>query len=102
MIGSGGFVYYLGELDWRHPDAPMPAWASAFSAWMCDRLAENDTHALLGWERQAPNPRHSHPTVEHLMPLFVALGAGGNAPVVRTLHRSHEFGSLALDAFAFD
>jgi 4,5-DOPA dioxygenase extradiol len=35
------------------------------------------------------------------MPLFVALGAGGSAADVRSLHRSHEFGSLALDAFAF-
>lgn len=102
VIGSGGFVHNLGELDWLHPDAPMPTWASEFATWMCDRLAENDTDALLDWERQAPNPRRAHPTVEHLMPLFVALGAGGDAPAVRTLHRSHEFGSLALDAFAFD
>jgi 4,5-DOPA dioxygenase extradiol len=36
------------------------------------------------------------------MPLFVALGAGSLDGNVRTLHRSHEFGSLALDAFAFD
>ncbi|MDQ3056191.1 MAG: dioxygenase [Pseudomonadota bacterium] len=102
VIGSGGFVHNLGELDWGQPDAPMPAWASEFTAWMCDRLARNDVDALLDWERQAPNPRRAHPTVEHLMPLFVALGAGGEAPGVRTLHRSHEFGSLALDAFAFD
>ncbi len=36
------------------------------------------------------------------MPLFVALGAAGEDAKVRSLHRSHEFGSLALDAFAFD
>lgn len=102
VIGSGGFVHNLGELDWRHPDAPMPTWASEFAAWMCDRLSNNDTSALFDWERQAPHPQRAHPTVEHLMPLFVALGAGGDAPAVRTLHRSHEFGSLALDAFAFD
>ena len=33
---------------------------------------------------------------------FVALGAGGATAGVRSLHRSHEFGSLALDAFAFE
>lgn len=80
----------------------MPAWASEFAAWMCGRLARNDIDALLDWERQAPNPRRAHPTVEHLMPLFIVLGAGGDAPGVRMLHRSHEFGSLALDAFVFD
>jgi 4,5-DOPA dioxygenase extradiol len=36
------------------------------------------------------------------MPLFGALGAGGDGTSVATLHRSHEFGSLALDAFAFE
>ena len=102
VVGSGGFVHNLGDLDWQHPDAPMPGWASDFAEWMRVRLETHDLPALLDWERQAPNARHAHPTVEHLMPLFVALGAAGESPAVRTLHRSHEFGSLALDAFAFD
>ena len=92
----------LGDLDWQHPEAPMPGWARDFADWMRERLEAHDLPALLDWERQAPNARHAHPTVEHLMPLFVALGAAGESPAVRTLHRSHEFGSLALDAFAFD
>lgn len=102
VIGSGGFVHNLGDLDWQHRDAPMPPWASDFAAWMCARLEAQDIEALLDWERQAPNPRKAHPTVEHLMPLFVALGAGGESARVRSLHRSHEFGSLALDAFSFE
>lgn len=101
VIGSGGFVHNLRDLDWAHRDAPMPPWAAEFAAWMCERLEAHDIEALLDWERQAPNPRKAHPTVEHLMPLFVALGAGGESAPVRSLHRSHEFGSLALDAFAF-
>ncbi|WP_031374248.1 DODA-type extradiol aromatic ring-opening family dioxygenase [Lysobacter antibioticus] len=102
MIGSGGFVHNLGDLDWRHRDAPMPPWAAEFSAWMHDKLATGDHAALLDWQEQAPHARHAHPTVEHLMPLFVAMGAAGDEPRVRTIHRSHEMGSLALDAFAFD
>ncbi|MEO6264615.1 MAG: class III extradiol ring-cleavage dioxygenase [Luteimonas sp.] len=102
VVGSGGFVHNLGDLDWDHKDAPMPDWAAEFARWMRERLATHDIDALLDWERQAPNPRRAHPTVEHLMPLFVALGAGGDSPTVRSLHRSQEFGSLALDAFAFD
>lgn len=101
VIGSGGFVHNLGDLDWRHPDAAMPPWASEFADWMRQRLASHDLDALLDWERQAPHTRRAHPTVEHLMPLFVALGAGGGDAPVRHLHQSHELGSLALDAFAF-
>lgn len=102
VIGSGGFVHNLGDLDWAHPDAPMPAWAADFSQWMHAVIAARDWSALVDWQRRAPNAHRAHPTVEHLMPLFVALGAAGEAPDPRVLHRSHELGSLALDAFAFD
>jgi 4,5-DOPA dioxygenase extradiol len=102
VVGSGGFVHNLGDLDWKHKEAPLAPWAREFGDWMRAALASRDWPALLDWQRQAPHARHAHPTVEHLMPLFVALGAAGDSPAVRTLHRSHEFGSLALDAFAFD
>lgn len=102
VIGSGGFVHNLGDLDWRHRDAPLAAWAAEFGDWMHGRLSAQDWPALLEWQDRAPNARRAHPTTEHLMPLFVALGAAGEAPVARTLHRSHELGTLALDAFAFD
>ena len=102
VMGSGGFVHNLRELDWKHPDAAPVDWSAAFADWMRGRLAANDLDALLDWERRAPQARRAHPTTEHLMPLFVALGAAGERPAMRVLHRSHEFGSLALDAFAFD
>ena len=75
--------------------------AREFADWMHARLEAGDVDALLAWHERAPHARFNHPTPEHLLPLFVALGAGGDAPAVRSLHRSHEFGSLALDAFAF-
>ena len=84
-----------------HPDAPLAPWAGEFSAWMHGKLAARDWTSLLAWHELAPNARHAHPTTEHLMPLFVALGAAGDAPAVDVLHRSHELGTLALDAFAF-
>jgi 4,5-DOPA dioxygenase extradiol len=101
VIGSGGFVHNLGDLDWSHPDAAMPPWAADFAEWMRERLRDHDLDALAQWETRAPNARRAHPTVEHLMPLFVAVGAAGDATAMRQLHQSHEFGSLALDAFAF-
>lgn len=101
VIGSGGFVHNLGDLDWQHPAAPLASWAAGFSGWMHERLAARDWPALLDWQNRAPHAGHAHPTTEHLMPLFVALGAAGDDPQVQVLHRSHELGTLALDAFAF-
>jgi 4,5-DOPA dioxygenase extradiol len=101
VIGSGGFVHNLGDLDWEDRGAPLAPWALAFSQWMHERLAGHDWPALLDWQNQAPNARHAHPTTEHLMPLFLALGAAGDEPQVEVLHRSHQLGTLALDAFGF-
>lgn len=102
VIGSGGFVHNLGEVDWEGGDGALVPWAEAFAGWMRQALLDGDATALLDWRRRAPHAQRAHPTVEHLMPLFVALGAAGDGARVRQLHRSHELGSLALDAFAFD
>ena len=102
VIGSGGFVHNLGDLAWHDQAAAMPDWAHAFADWMRTRLATGDIDALLDWSARAPHARRAHPTPEHLLPLFVALGAAGPEPRVEALHASHEYGSLALDAFAFD
>ena len=99
LIGSGGFVHNLGDLDWQASEAARAPWATVFADWMRERLLADDRAALLDWAKQAPHARQAHPTPEHLLPLFVALGAGGRA---RELHRSTELGSLALEAFAFD
>ncbi len=100
VIGSGGFVHNLGELDWRGENGLVP-WAASFRDWLADRLLQGDTAAVLDWQRQAPNAARAHPTTEHLLPLFVALGAAGENARARRLHDSHQVGSLALDAFAF-
>lgn len=102
VIGSGGFVHNLGALDFAAPQAPLPDWAAAFMAWMHAALERGDMAALARWEQEAPFARHAHPTVEHLMPLFVAAGAATPGARPTVLHRSHEYGSLALDAFAWD
>lgn len=102
VVGSGGFVHNLGDLAWHDRAAAMPGWAGEFSDWMRARLAAGDLDALLDWATRAPHPLRAHPTPEHLLPLFVALGAAGPDPHAEALHASVEYGSLALDAFAFE
>ena len=43
----------------------------------------------------------NHPTEEHLLPLFVAMGAARDAPTAERLHASYEYGVLAMDLYAF-
>jgi 4,5-DOPA dioxygenase extradiol len=42
-----------------------------------------------------------HPTDEHLLPWYVAAGAGGLYWPPRRVHASQTFGDLAMDAYAF-
>src|SRR5690606_1113230 len=79
--------------------APVPDWVEAFTAALRRRLLEGDVAGALDWTA-LPAARLNHPTPEHLLPLFVALGAGGGAPA-GLLHEDVELGALALDAYAF-
>ncbi len=42
-----------------------------------------------------------HPTDEHLLPWYVAAGAGGRAVAPQRVHASLTYGCLAMDAYAF-
>lgn len=102
IIGSGSLTHNLYELRGHDIDAGVPSWVSEFDGWMKARMDAGDTQALLDYRTRAPHAARNHPTDEHLMPLFVALGAAGNAARARRLHSSYEYGVLAMDAFAFD
>jgi 4,5-DOPA dioxygenase extradiol len=101
VIGSGGASHNLRALDWQAgDDAPLAGWAGEFTGWVHARLEAGDTAALLDWRARAPHALRNHPTPEHFLPLFVALGAGAGEPATR-LHHRHELGALALDAWRF-
>lgn len=101
IVGSGGFSHNLRALDWQHRDATAFPWVEAFTQALRERLLAGDVEAALDWP-SLPEAHRNHPTTEHLYPLHVALGAGGEGARGRLLHRDVELGGLALDAFAFD
>ena len=72
-----------------------------FSGWMDAALRAGRTADLLDYRQKAPHAAAQHPTEEHLLPLFVALGAAGEAPQVERLHDSATYGVLRMDAYAF-
>ena len=53
------------------------------------------------WREVAPHALRAHPTPEHFMPLFLALGAAGEHPRVERIDAGIEAGVLAMDAYAF-
>ncbi|SJZ87081.1 dioxygenase family protein [Consotaella salsifontis] len=105
VIGSGSFTHNLRAaftaMSGGRRDAEAPHWVVEFADWMREKIEAGDTEALVDYRTRAPFAVENHPSDEHLMPLFVALGAAGDGGRVRRLHSSHDFGALAMDAYAF-
>ena len=100
IVASGSFTHDLSS--WRgQAGMAEPAWVTAFADWFDVALKEGRTCDLLAYRRLAPHAQRNHPTEEHLLPLFVALGAAGASAPVQRLHTSNTYGVLRMDAYAF-
>jgi 4,5-DOPA dioxygenase extradiol len=102
VIGSGSLTHNLYEFRGQPVDAPAPYWVSEFELWMREQLEASDGAALLDYRKRAPSAVKNHPSEEHLLPLFVAMGAAGAGAKAQLLHSSVEHGVLAMDAYAFN
>jgi len=101
IIGSGSFTHDLSRFRGQKIDSQPAPDIDAFADWMTGRLLEGSSCDLITYRRQAPFAAANHPSEEHLLPLFVAQGAGGPQAKAEHLHRSTTFGILRMDAFAF-
>ncbi len=101
IIGSGSFTHNLRAYQGVSIDAEVPSWVSDFGDWMHTRLQANQRESLLDYRAQAPFAARNHPSEEHLLPLFVAMGAAGDTPKAERLHASYEYATLAMDTYAF-
>ena len=102
IIGSGGATHNLRELS-RQRGNPVPqAWTDEFNEWLADALRERRRDDLVNYRARAPQAVRNHPTDEHLIPLYVALGAGDPGGATQRLHSSIESGVISMDAYRFD
>ena len=76
----------------------------AFDTWLQHVLLElspQDRHAaMLDWSG-APYARHAHPREDHLVPLWVALGAAEQEAAACVYHEDNFFGALSVSSFRF-
>jgi 4,5-DOPA dioxygenase extradiol len=100
ILASGAITHNFGWLDWRAETdaAPLPQ-AEMFADWASERLVARDMPALLDY-RSTRLGAEAHPGEEHLLPLFVALGAAGD-----DMPQRHQPGfayrGLAMDAYVW-
>lgn len=99
VLGSGGIVHNLRELDWGDKGGPPHPWAATFNEWMARKVDEGALDELADYRTLAPDAERAHPTEDHLVPFFVALGAGGSP--ARHMALGFDMGSLGMDCYAF-
>jgi 4,5-DOPA dioxygenase extradiol len=101
IIGSGSLTHDLSEFRGHGPNDPAPDWVNAFADWFHSALTTERTDDLLDYRRQAPFATKNHPSEEHLLPLYVALGAAGENARAERLHASATYSVLRMDVYAF-
>lgn len=99
IIGSGAIVHNLRYLA-QEGTSPMP-WASDFQDWFKQKINARALNELLDIPNAPTSARFAHPTLEHLMPVFVAMGAGWNGGENELLHESYSYGSISMASYAF-
>ena len=98
VIGSGMSFHNLrGYFQPQTADR-----ARAFDAWLTTAVESpaQKRDALLAKWREAPFAAFAHPREEHLLPLMVAAGAGGDAPGKRIF--TDEPMGAKISAYRFD
>jgi 4,5-DOPA dioxygenase extradiol len=101
IIGSGSLTHNLRELRMNSARPATEPYAVEFQKWVYQAVNTNDVAALLDYRRLAPEAVRAHPTDEHFLPFFVALGAAGDSVSARRLNDEITYGALAMDAYLF-
>jgi 4,5-DOPA dioxygenase extradiol len=101
IIGTGSITHNLRLGLPRAGDVPELPASAAFRDWFAERAGARDWPALWNYRTLAPEAVFMHPTDEHLLPWFIAAGAGGPEHAAVRLHASVAGGHLGMDAYAF-
>lgn len=99
IIGSGLSFHNLRLMG---PEGQKPS--AEFDAWLQQTLMQPQQQRQQQLQRwlDAPHARTCHPREEHLVPLFVALGAAPDAKASRVYHESNLMGGITASSYRFD
>ena len=98
VIGSGHLTHNLR--DWARGQGEPAAYVPEFQDWVKQKLESGDFETLAAYRSLSPHGVRAHPTDEHFLPLFVALGAAAEGKAER-VYDAVDSGVLAMDAYVF-
>lgn len=102
VVASGNITHNLR--DWQIATAmggQEPAYVQQFADWVQTQLDTHNIEALMNYRQLSAEGRQAHPSEDHLMPLFVALGAAGEGAKPHAFFRGISNYVIAMDGYAF-
>jgi 4,5-DOPA dioxygenase extradiol len=99
VIGSGHMTHNLR--DWSRGAGQPAPYAREFQAWVFEKLKDKDVESLIDYRSRSPHGVRAHPTDEHFLPLFFALGAASEKAKPERVYDAIDSGVLAMDAYVF-
>ncbi|PXF45974.1 4,5-DOPA dioxygenase extradiol [Gracilariopsis chorda] len=105
VIGTGNISHNLPVLlssgRNQQRDAEFKRRVQNFLEWFDAEIDANNVDNLLSYRDRAPFSSDNHPTDDHLLPLYAAMGAAGDKFKGTKIHQSFDFGVLAMNASEF-
>jgi 4,5-DOPA dioxygenase extradiol len=98
VLGSGHMTHNLREMR----GGVSADYVRAFQVWVKGRIDARELDTLADYRSLKPEGVRAHPTEEHFLPLFVALGAAPAKYKAERLYDGIDLGVLAMDAYRFD
>ena len=101
IIGSGGAVHNLGELQWSGKSTEGETWAKAFESWLITSLQNKNVEALVHFEDH-PEFLRAHPSSEHFLPLLFTVGCTLAGDELSLIFKGIEYGTLSMLCFSLN
>ncbi|HEY7239391.1 MAG TPA: class III extradiol ring-cleavage dioxygenase [Burkholderiales bacterium] len=99
IIGSGHLTHNLR--DWARGQGAPALYAREFQDWVKQKLEHGDIDSLVDYRSRSPHGVRAHPTDEHFLPFFFALGAAPKDARPERVYDAIDSGVLAMDAYLF-
>lgn len=101
VLASGNLTHNLRDYQMAAFNGNQtPAYVGEFAQWISQRVESEDIAGLLDYRAQAPHAVRAHPSDEHLLPLYVALGAAGAGYRAERRYQGIDSVILAMDSYA--
>ena len=102
VIGSGNVTHNLRDYQMaRMAGGQTPDYVQGFADWVEQHMRDKDIAGLLNYRQASPGGARAHPSEDHLLPLFTALGAAGADAQPQAFYRGISDYVIAMDGYRF-